>query len=604
MATEAERFLQVEAEESEDKQSEAREFLGLPLGGSESKEKEGFSLSDVVSQKFKLPAVKAVAEAGKELSEKIESGQEVVRDIGEKIPGLGPTLSGPLAVSEAVQFMIPKSSFEIFALALSKPIGAATGAVVKGISSKFGKAVGGVKFLIDLAKKRNIPLSPADITKSKRLATLENLIEKTPLGSGEIEVFRKSQIKALGEFKDRILSRLGSEESKIAAGVEFKEAVKQQSRKKFSEAGELFNKVEEFAGNTKIEMPNLEKAAKKLLEQQNKFKPSDRNNEIVKLAQENIRKEFPTPTVSKFEAANLGLTGRVPPTKPKQDPFSLNFTERAGKRIKLNEIIVGEDAAIALGQKGLKGQSSALGGAAKFLKKAMQSDFDAFAKTSGGEIERANKLANAFFGGSKDRFANKTIKTLTRTNPEDVSRFIFRPNNITEIRHAKKAAGKEGFDKLRRTFLSDLMDTIPEDKFSPQALDRQLKKFGNETLKEIFSPDELIDLKELATLSKSALTAESLPGTFGSARTLVSVSSVAGAGGLIIHNPAVGVLLAPGIFIGPKLIAKLYLSPAGRKLLITGFKLPRNAPAAAKISAQLATVLGSKIPDQGERESE
>lgn len=515
-----------------------------------------------------IDAARSLGQMGVGAAENMQADQDVIRSAFERLRIPGANLTTPVIASEVMEFVTPKSAFEVYTMLT--PVGAyddATKLAVKAVPAAVARKTGAAgRALLALAERHGIPMSAADIVDSKTLASIENYIEKTPLGSGAINAFRDKQLAALRALRDRVAGRLGTEESKEVAGSIFKEALKEASQAAHANAELLYADVAEKSAGRAIGVANLKRQAQSLFDEEAAKLAADRNPAIINLVRE-----------------VLG-----------DDVANLNFSQMAGKRVKYNQIIASEDAAIMAGQQGQKFLSTPYARAAKLLKGAMRQDLDEFAKVEGGEIKTAYDLANSFYGEVKEKFANKTIRRLTNMAPEKVAAFLFKPGNISEIRFAKAAVGPEAFEKLRATFVYDLMSKLTSEKFSPGAINRELAKYGDETLKEIFTTGELADIHDLGTLSQAAQRAQSLSGTFGSARSNTMSASFGGV--LLAAQHIAGLPTAAGILLGPKVIAHMYLSKAGRRLLIEGFSTTAQGEAAARLVARVGAFLGPKIP--------
>lgn len=124
-----------------------------------------------------------------------------------------------------------------------------------------------------------------------------------------------------------------------------------------------------------------------------------------------------------------------------------------------------------------------------------------FAEFKGKKISDAYdklKVADAFYGDYADVVKHKKIKALINADAGKVIDVAFQPNAIEEIRLIKRAAGVDGFLQLRQGFMNKLTGVGKKEIFDPQAFKRNLEKYGDETLNEIFGKDSAKELRNIA----------------------------------------------------------------------------------------------------------
>jgi hypothetical protein len=74
----------------------------------------------------------------------------------------------------------------------------------------------------------------------------------------------------------------------------------------------------------------------------------------------------------------------------------------------------------------------------------------------------------------------------------------FRPNGIDEIRLLKKALGPQEFLKLREGFTNKLLGFDKHKVFDPEFFRRNLMKYGDQTIEEVFGKTNAAELKKIA----------------------------------------------------------------------------------------------------------
>ncbi|MDD5722704.1 MAG: hypothetical protein PHY29_03065 [Syntrophales bacterium] len=209
-----------------------------------------------------------------------------------------------------------------------------------------------------------------------------------------------------------------------------------------------------------------------------------------------------------------------------------------------------------------------------------------------------------------DRFILDIAK---KSTGEQVSNFIFTKNNSINVAKVKRIIPKDVFDEARSKWLSDnILKESTHGLYQPISAATQIAKMDQPTMKAIFSKDELQFIDRMFQVSKSAETVEKLSGNpSGTAQAVITfeagrmiLSGIAeGAIGLATGNVAkvgkAGAKIA-GITLAPQLVAKLYLSPVGRKFILQGLKLPPGTPQATALVTKLVALM-AKQSGKGER---
>lgn len=199
------------------------------------------------------------------------------------------------------------------------------------------------------------------------------------------------------------------------------------------------------------------------------------------------------------------------------------------------------------------------------LNAGVRKDLEKFA-SSGGSLD-ALKAADALHVARQEVFSNPKIVSLLNATPEAFKGLVARGESSELMSKLKKIVGEEGFAPIKRTFAEKIFAT-----------NKPFEEFGDDTLKSVFSPSEITDLKsfykqakfiDLQRPSESTRTATTIT------RNLVGI----GALGVSLVNP----LTAAGTTLGASQMAKLWVSPAGRKYLIEGTKIPADSTAGRRI---------------------
>lgn len=457
----------------------------------------------------------------------------------------------------------------------------------------------GAQKIMALGKKYGITLSPADITKSKFLSTLESFLEKTPFGSDIITKSRQGMINRLQALKVAASKSLGTRKDAQVIGLALKERVAEQSRVHNEALTELYNQAKSVVPEeTFVIQKNLPSALKSLSDKYSRLPPKSRPDGVSMIQD-----------LLAFDESPIKAAGIVGPTGA---PLGLPGNVTVGKlmqiRSRLGELISETDAAFKMGIKGLKFQSSVDGGIYKLIQRAIDADLDSFATATGGAFAQKYSIARKAAKAGFDIFQNKNLLTTLAKNPEDIVDFVIKPGAVSEIQAVKAAVKESGFEDIRRAWITKLLQDDPEKAFRPMKLYNDLQKYGEPTLKEIFKHDPsgkgaesaLRQLKEIAFLQKQIQTAEGLAGnTSGTGRmlnfgaTLGAVGSVGAAATVSLPAAMAATVGAAAATVTPYGLARLYTSDFGRTLLLKGMKTTLSDKAAAtKIYSQLASYLG------------
>lgn len=493
------------------------------------------------------------------------------------------TTSPDSAARTVAEFALPQDELGGQAALFGGPIGKmAVGSVVSG-GRIGGRAISeGAKNLLRYAESKGLKLTAADITGSRAIASIENFLEKTPLGSEAVKKFRDKQVAAIRGMRDALIDKFGTREDAEVLGQIAKDSVASMSKAMREQSDILYSRVGQLAEGKQIGLGRSAEAAMDLVEKELRLRPELRNQKIFQMASDVLGIDPKAITED-----------TLPFIRERAADFTADYANWNGTRRLLGDIIDTEDAARALGTPGVKFLSSAEAGAAKRLYKAAGEDLAAFSAKEGGELKAAHQAASSFYKEGIETFNDKAVKALLRSNPERIVDVVFRPGSVMPIRAVRKAAGEGGFQALKKQFVEKLLPEVGEN-LNPQTFQNALDKYGEATLREVFTPQELMQFRGLAKASAAAGKAAGLAGTQGSARTNTILASGGVAGGLIVSNPVTGVPGAVGIILGPKAVAELYLSDKGRQLLLDGFRISAGGEKAAKTAGAIIGYLSAK----------
>lgn len=239
---------------------------------------------------------------------------------------------------------------------------------------------------------------------------------------------------------------------------------------------------------------------------------------------------------------------------------------------------------------------------------------------SNDELNFFKKLSNAVDlreEFTSDIISNPILKNMVNkgeTVPEGIAKSIIKPENTTTKRVVEKFIGKDGVKKVADAFLPELLATNQNTKdFMPQTFAKTFNEYGYDTIKAWYGDDFALRLKQLADVGERMGSAERLAGnpsgtgrfmiTFNEGRRVgelagKAITSAAGMGGAYGIGAGRYLLSLAGessLILGSRQLAKLYTSPAGRKLFVDGLITPQTAKAAGDISGRILAILSGNI---------
>lgn len=425
--------------------------------------------------------------------------------------------------------------------------GELTGQAVGKVAGSLAKTASPVvKDLANKAKKFAVDMTPAELTKSKPWAMLESALEKIPFSSGIIQRFRVKQAAQLEDAAQGLIENIATVESRDATGTAAQKAIDAKYSKRLAVRDKLFDRMT------------------------SKVKPGAivGSENLNKVADDFLNKEFQLPA----EAQNSQLSSFLKSmTNIRQEGLSFQgaktLRERLGALAKEN--IDKPSGRVYLG-----------------LKRALQSDIDEFAEQSGGDIAQAWKKANSFHGAIKQLADDPNIRSvLEKAQPEKIVDAVISSRSTTQMRLLRKAMPEGAYQKFQGA-LVDRMFEIPKNQNIPasQALLRNMNQYGDDFLEAALTKPKLERLKEFAEVVEAAKGAEKLAGNpSGTAQNLITWSYIAGLGRFTVTNPGSATVAV----IAPPVLAKMYLSDAGKRLITEGLKISPESSRATGIASAL-----------------
>lgn len=234
-------------------------------------------------------------------------------------------------------------------------------------------------------------------------------------------------------------------------------------------------------------------------------------------------------------------------------------------------------------------------GIAKKLAGFVDESMESTAKNLSPEAKEAWREANLFYKTGKEKFDNEFMYRLIRKGkdqPELVGKSIFQNGEITQIRKAKEILKDEPktWQAMKAGYWEDIMGKSinPEGKIVGTNLHNSLKKMGDETMKEIFTPKERVIIESF----KRALLTSQKQTTGGGGSMLIQLMQAPALGaaitgwGMLQQEPET-IIGGLTVLATPRILGKMLVSPKYQSLFLNGLSTqkPIAMPAIAKLIA-------------------
>lgn len=282
---------------------------------------------------------------------------------------------------------------------------------------------------------------------------------------------------------------------------------------------------------------------------------------------------------------------------------------------KLRDLRISNDPGYLLG---IKGQGNTYAGYAAELRGALHEDIEGGLTTLSDQAKQAlqeqpptdpaiadhlQKMTNVsdMYQAAKENYAKTKelmndpfIIKLLKNNPEDFLNHAVKAQDITNIGKLKEILGPDNFVPVQHNLLANmLVDKTGE--LNPKSFVTKVDKIGFQTLTKVFDPQTMYEIgqaQEVFSNMKRGFAEGSQTGG-----RLMAKAALFGVPAQAFHllmsgEPlsAVGVL---GGAIGiPKALARMYLSDAGRELLIKGITAPQKAATALSVLGKASMMSG------------
>lgn len=212
------------------------------------------------------------------------------------------------------------------------------------------------------------------------------------------------------------------------------------------------------------------------------------------------------------------------------------------------------------------------------------------------DAHSAWREANAFYRKGKDTFDNEFMRGLVRKGkdqPELVGKSLFQNGEITQIKKAKDVLGSDvrTWQNMKAGWLDDVITKATKEDGSVawSSFFGSIKNMGNETLHAIFSPKELMMIRQF---DKALSTTQKL-GSAGGGSILIQLmqagplAALAGAGATSYTKDPEYLVGGLTILLGPRVFANMFVNPKYHSLFMKGLNTskPRALPVLTKLAA-------------------
>jgi len=190
--------------------------------------------------------------------------------------------------------------------------------------------------------------------------------------------------------------------------------------------------------------------------------------------------------------------------------------------------------------------------------------------------------------------AMQFLGTVAGSDNAQVVNAIIKPNNTINIRYMKKLLGPERSKEVETKFIENYLLKVNQfGAFSPLKSAAMWKNY-DKTMKALFDPATYREISNLMELNRNAATLDRLannPSQTG--QTLIMFQTGKEMLGSVTRSlTAANLTYTMGLATIPWAMAKLYLSPAGRKWLSVGYTIPKDTAAGMELIAKLSEIAG------------
>ena len=389
-------------------------------------------------------------------------------------------------------------------------------------------------------------LTPGLQTENRFIDIAENVTEKSLFGGGKLIKARKGAETLTNKFLDDYIANYGDITRSDYGELLQRAITGNVDEWKIAAKGAyqaLDDKLRVVSGGARVNITNLKKTAQGLLDE---AKPTERlQGDALKVLRTVLDKDDFVP----FQVANSMRS------------------EFLGVTRSTNELISGKSQRYA----------------ATLAKEITETLDDVGKSNLSPSVREAYTKAQKIWRDGSEVFNTKLINKLIREDPEQVFKTLIKPERPSTVQKVFKAINKtkdeavkkDLKDSLKGAFLFDLKsESIKRyDTLKGDYLLKNLNKYGDSVLNELFTPAELANVRGLLKSLKVAqqkTVGEGVPG--GVFIQLTQAGALLGLGTGMFTLPSAAILLTP------KIISSLFTNPKFVNLLKQGFALKPGDP--------------------------
>jgi hypothetical protein len=481
------------------------------------------------------------------------AGGDTLASLVERLAGERPPVqSVEQALSETGRAVTGGGALEMG----SRVVGRGVGGVVGKVLAPFAKQYEGAsKTLDEVAQSKGIQLDPHEILQSRPVALAHKTLENVPFTSGMIQRKELQKVEALTRewthlreatgTKDR--QRLGDIGQKIQDTVE-KELdrigvrqgeIRDQARDTilqsagspltYKELGDQSQTAlkEHYAGKKALEdvaweyaresVPSARVVTSNLPKVAAEIKSSYEN--IPSFLDEPLLKQLGDVSGSgnkKYDALIAKAKEQIPeglPTPMRQKLLTeMTSGEQPGWRVddllklrsELSSAIQEHHFGLQRGDMG-KGSADAYGRVYTKLLKAVDADLEVFGTQQGSDIAQRFAMARAASGERLSFFNPKDHPAVAKAimaDPAKLASVLIQPGSAAGFTELKTLVGTSATAPVKHAFTNRLLGVGGAEAEGLPLLRRKLDQYGSQTLKEVYTPQEVKDLYHLADQSR------------------------------------------------------------------------------------------------------
>jgi hypothetical protein len=412
-------------------------------------------------------------------------------------------------------------------------------------------------------------LTPAQITDSRGLDIAENIAESSLIGGGAIKEVKKGTQQKLQDAIESSASRFASQFSPEQSGEAIQQAMERSEGAWRAASKEKYAAIDAAMRDPATGTPLALVDLRPVKDMAAKLQPGEVRLETGYLSN---------------RLRNI-----------QEMPDQVLFEEAHALRSDIMDIVRGVTAP---GGPATGPQVKAKGPMARLAAETFQ-QMEETAKEVGGNAFQAWREADAFFREGAKTFNSALTRQVARATPDAVVGVIAknaRPYAIRSIRNTVDDV--EAWRGVQASWLDQLLNSpgvtnATTGEMSGKALVRQLTRFGDEALSELFPSGAGSSLKRLG--HALAFAQQKSPEATGNMMIQMSqAGAVLGLPASMILGSPQGALTSGAILIGPAIISKALTNPSIANLLIKGVNLSADASEASGLRTRLLALLAKE----------